>query len=224
MRQSWAVFSVTKNCSTAGCWTWRAEMLWPATLGSLSQESRSVSQPTGMQHAWDQARKEISQVRSVQDQHSPYTATGTAAKYSSQGPGARGWTKPEPLSKRGARGKAPPSLFSHSSSQQHGHTASELALSTRLWTLRSLRGCAASHVYTNLNSSSLLGSLSLRESTHQGTQLFRLVTESENFTALCIRVVMNLTHLQEYEQPCTIFFRVRILFYPSVLIKLHMVF
>lgn len=35
-------------------------------------------------------------------------------------------------------GKAPLSLFSHSSSQQHSHTALELASSTRVWILRAL--------------------------------------------------------------------------------------
>lgn len=50
---------IDRDCSTVGCWTQRAEVLWAVTLSRLSEESRSVSQPTGMLQAWGQARKAV---------------------------------------------------------------------------------------------------------------------------------------------------------------------
>lgn len=64
MAQGMGSVLIDKDCSTAGCWTLRAEVHWPVTLSRLSQESRSLSQPMGMQQAWDQATKAVSRTRS----------------------------------------------------------------------------------------------------------------------------------------------------------------
>lgn len=195
---------IDKDCSTAGCWTLRAEVHWPVTLSRLSQESRSLNQPMGMQQAWDQATKAVSQTRS-----------GSAKSMNSHRHSCK--AKPRTRGKRLSKNKTPEQeterllSASPSSSQQHSHTASELALSTRVWILKAL--WEAMQLSMSVQPECFLSIVvSLSEGEHSSGETPVQIGQWKYFATLCVCVVMNLTLLQEYEQSYTIFFRVRIFF------------